>query len=119
MVRRTPDENDQPLPPPATTLEGREEQLIAASIDLIEERIHQKVASAQEVLHFAKQGTVRMKMELEKIHNENIVLQARVKEMEARASSEELMAKALAAFKGYTGEIAVDPEEDDYDDPEL
>lgn len=117
MVRRKPEENDEPLPPPATTLEGREDQLIAAAMDLVEQRIHAGTASAQETVHFLRLGSVRNQLEQDKIRQENIVLQTRVKEMESRKSSEELYSKALAAMRGYSGLDPIDP--DEQDDPDM
>jgi len=117
MVRRKPEENLPPLPPPATTLEGREDQLIAAAMDLIEKRIHDGTASAQETVHFARQGSVQNKLALAKLAAENEVLKARVKEMESRTSTEGMYAEALAAFRGYAGLDPVDVE--GYDDAEL
>lgn len=117
MVRRKPEENDEPLPPPATTLEGREDQLIAAAMDLVEQRIHAGTASAQETVHFLRLGSVRNQLEQDKIRQENIVLQTRVKEMESRKSSEELYSKALAAMRGYSGLDPIDP--DEHDDPDM
>ena len=112
MVRRNTGPIDVPLPPPATTLEGREDQLIAAAMDLVEKRIHEGSASAQETVHFLRLGSVRNQLEQDKIRQENLVLQTRVKEMESRKSGEGLYAKALAAFRGYSGQ---DEFEDDYD----
>lgn len=116
MVRRKPDENLEPLPPPAKTLEGREDQLIAAAMDLAERRLHEGTASSQEVVHFLKLGSVRNQLEQDKIRHENLVLQTRVKEMEGRASQEELLQRALSAFRGYSGQEAVDPEADPFDE---
>lgn len=116
MVRRKPVENPQPLPPPATTLEGREDQLIAAAMDLVERRIHEGTASAQETVHFLRLGSVRNQLEQDKLRHENEVLKTRVKEMESRRSSEELYEKALSAMRGYQG---LDEPEEDYDDPNV
>ena len=117
MVRRKPEINSEPLPPPATTLEGRENQLIAAAYDLAEERIHDKTASAQEVVHFLRLGTTRERLEQDKLKNELSVLQARVKEMESRRSGEDMYERALAAFRGYAGQgpILQEDKEDDQD----
>jgi hypothetical protein len=115
MVRRKPEGNPEPLPPPATTLEGREDQLISAAMDLVERRIHEGTASAQETVHFLRLGSVRNQLEQDKLRHENEVLQTRVKEMESRKSSEELYAKALAAMRGYQG---LESMEDD-DDPDV
>jgi hypothetical protein len=116
VVRRISEPTkEEPLPPPATTLEGREDQLIAAAMDLVEKRIHNETASAQETVHFLRLGSVRNQLEMDKIRSENLVLQSRVKEMESRKSTEELYRKALNAIRGYQG---LEPEEDEYD-PDL
>lgn len=116
MVRRKPEENGEPLPPPAATLEGREDQLITAAMNLVERRIHDGTASAQETVHFLRAGSRINQYQLEKLKNENEVLKTRVKEMESRKSGDELLARALAAFRGYSGETSMDPEEEDYDE---
>lgn len=116
MARRPSAGSNEPLPPPATTLEGREDQLIAAAMDLAERRIRDGTASAQETVHFLRLGSVRNQLEQEKLRQENVVLQARVKEMESRKSGEGLYAKALAAFRGYSGQDEFDPGEDDFFD---
>lgn len=104
------------IPPPATTIEGRNDQLIAAAFDLAERRLHDGTASAQEVVHFLRMGTVNQKLQEEKVRRENLVLEARVEELKSRTSSEEMLAKALAAFKGYSGEEPVDLEGDFYEE---
>lgn len=110
MVRKAP---DLALPPPATTLEGREDQLIAAAMDLVERRIAEGTASAQETVHFLRLGTVREQLERGKLKAENEMLSARVKDMESRKGSESLYAEALAAFKGYSGQELIDDEDED------
>jgi hypothetical protein len=116
MVRKVASEPIT-LPPPAKTLEGREDQLIAAAMDLVESRIAEGTASAQETVHFLKLGSVRNQLEQSKIKSENDMLQSRVKDMESRQSSEGLYAEALAAFKGYSGQEPI--EDDDYDEDVL
>ena len=105
-----------PLPPPATTLEGREQQLTALAMDLAEHRLATGEASAQEVVHFLRLGSVQAQLQNDKLRAENEVLDARVKEMESRTSSEGLYAEALKAFRGYSGQ---EPIEDDDDDSHL
>lgn len=116
MARRKTEEDEGPLPPPATTLEGREDQLIAAAMDLVETRIRGGTASAQETVHFLRLGSVRNQLEQDKIRQENLVLQTRVKEMESRKSSEELYTKALNAMRGYAGLDPTNPEDQDDQD---
>lgn len=116
MVRRQADENPIDLPPPAKTVEGREDQLAVLAYDLAEKRLAQGTASAQEVVYALRVGSSNTQLINEKLRGENEVLRARVVEMESRASSEELMAEALEAFRGYSGQRPVDPDEDEWDD---
>lgn len=115
MARRKTEEDDVVLPPPATTLEGREDQLIVAAYNLVEKRIARGEASAQETVHFLRAGSRQMKEQLQKTQSENEVLKTRVKEMEGRRSQEDLLKRALAAFRGYSGQEPID-DEDDYDE---
>lgn len=92
------------VPPPAKTLEGRNDQLIALAYNVAEERLRDGKASAQEIVHLLKQGSPAQILQISKLENENEVLKTRVREMESRVSSEELYADALAAFKGYSGQ---------------
>lgn len=116
MPPKKPLPSDKPLPPPATTLEGRENQLIASAMDLAERRIHEGTASSQEVVHFLRLGSVKSQLENDKLRQENVVLLARVEEMRSRTSSEGLYAEALRAFRGYSG---ADLEEESDEDPNL
>jgi hypothetical protein len=113
------DEDLPPLPPPARTLEGREDQLIAMAFDLVERRLREGTASSQETTHFLKLGSTRNKLEARKIDNENLLLQARIQQIGSQESGENLLERALQAFRGYSGQEYVDPEAQEYDDPNL
>lgn len=102
--------------PPATTIEGRNDQLIAKAFNLVERRMDDGTASAQETVHFLRMGSTRDRLEQEKLRRENLVLETRVKEMESRSSGEELMSRALAAFRGYSGQGPIDPESGEFDE---
>lgn len=101
------------IPPPARTIEGRNDQLIAAAFDLVERRLHDGSASAQETVHFLRMGTINQRLQEEKVRRENLVLEARVEELKNRSSGEELMTRALAAFRGYSGQEPIIRDEDD------
>ena len=115
MGRQMPDEDPAPLPPRAKTLEGREDQLIASAMDLVERRLQEGTASAQETVHFLKLGSVRNQLEQDKLRADNELLQARVKDMESRRSGDQLYLAALQAFRGYAGIDPVDLEADGFD----
>lgn len=109
---------DSPEPPkslpPALTLEGRENQLIAAAYDLVERRILEGTASSQETTYFLKAGSSRMRLELEHLREENQLLRAKQKSIEAQVNNEALLERALKAFRSYRGED--EDEDDEYQD---
>ncbi len=118
MPRRrsdTPSPDDLPsLPPPARTLEGREDQLVAAAMDLVERRIHDGSASSQEVIHFLRLGSRRSQLEMKKIDYDTKLAEARIAEANSRRSSEELYERAIQAIKGYSGQEPLDESFGDY-----
>ena len=97
--------------PPTLTLEGRENQLIAASYDLAEKRILEGTASSQELTNFLKAGSSKTRLELEKLRKENELLRAKTEALEAQVSNEALLEKALKAFRSYRGEGEDEDEE--------
>jgi hypothetical protein len=95
--------------PPARTLEGRENQLIAKAYELAEKQIDDGSASAQVITHFLKLGTEREKLERQKLTKETLLLQAKIDGAASQARVEELYGKALNAMRAYAGQ---DPDED-------
>jgi hypothetical protein len=97
---------------PATTLEGREGQLVSMAVDLAEKQLEAGTASAQVISHFLKQGSIREQLEQERLIRENELLTAKVEQMASGKRVEELYEAALNAMRTYAGQ---DPE-DDFDD---
>jgi hypothetical protein len=91
----------RPVRPPATTPEGRENQLIASAYDLAEKQIAEGKASSQVLTHFLKMGTTREKLEQERIRKENLLLEAKVDGLASVARIEELYAQAIEAIQTY------------------
>jgi hypothetical protein len=101
--------------PPATTPEARENQLISMAHDLAEKQMRDGSASAQVVTHFLKLGSSREKLEQYRIQQENMLTEARIKDIESKASIEALYKDALSAMSSYQGrEPAKEP--DEYED---
>ena len=95
---------------PALTPEARENQLISLATDLVEQRLLDGTASAQEVTHFLKLGTMKERLEREKLEEENKLLRAKTASIESNKRIEELYAEAISAMKRYSGQV-----EEDYD----
>ena len=99
--------------PPATTPEGREKQLISLAMDLAEKRMRAGTASAQEVTHFLKLGSVNANYELEILKQQKELMTAKTDQIRQTQKVDELYTKAIAAFTKYSGnQEVVDP--DDY-----
>lgn len=97
--------------PPATTLEGRENQMIALAVDLAERQMVEGTASAQVITHYLKLGTTRERLEQERLARENELLKARSESLAGGKNAEEMYAKALNAMRSYSGQDV-----EDYDD---
>lgn len=97
---------------PATSPEAREQQLIAAAVDLAEQQLMDGTASSQVITHLLKLGTVNAKLQNEKLQNENELLKAKVAALKSQTNQEEMYAKAIKAMQLYAGHVEDDSEED-------
>jgi len=101
--------------PPATTPEGRENQLIGHAVDLAERQLLDGTASAQVISHYLKLGSSRERLEQERLSMEVGLLEAKREAMASAKRVEELYSEALTAMRSYTGQ---EPQEtmDDFED---
>jgi hypothetical protein len=97
------DENRPRRRPPATTAEGRENQLMSATIDLAEKQILNGTASSQVITHFLKLASTKEKLEKEKLQRENELLKAKTEAVQSAKRVEELYVNALNAMRSYSG----------------
>jgi hypothetical protein len=100
---------------PASTPDGREQQLISLAEDYAEKQLRDGSAPAQVVTHFLKLGSSRERAEQERLRNENLLLSARIEEMARHQRIEELYTEALNAMRSYSGQEV----EEAYDDHEM
>lgn len=101
-------------PPPATTPEAREQQLVVLATDLAEQQLREGVASAAVVTHFLKLAGTRNELELEKLRRENEVLRAKAESLESSKRTDEMYEQAIAAMKSYSG--ILEESYDEYDE---
>lgn len=99
-----------PRRPPATTPDGRENQLISAAVDLAERQIQEGTASAQVISHFLKLGSSRERLEQKRLQSENALLEAKRENMASQARVEELYGAAIEAMRSYAGHETIDPD---------
>ena len=75
---------------PATTPDGRENQLISLASDLAEKQLVDGTASSQVLTHFLKLASSRERLEQERLQNENLLLSAKVDQIRSGQKIEEL-----------------------------
>lgn len=88
---------------PATTPEGRENQLISLAADLAEKQLREGSASSQVITHFLKLASTREALEQERLQRENLLLSAKVDQIASAKRIEELYETALNAMRQYAG----------------
>ena len=88
---------------PALTPEARENQMIALAVDLVEQRLLDGTASSQETTHFLKLGSMKNRLEMEKLKEENKLLQAKTESIQSAKRIEELYTEAINAMRRYSG----------------
>lgn len=99
---------------PVRTPEAQEQLMINLSMKQAEQMLRDGRAPAQIVVHFLKLATEKTKYENEKLKAETEMTISKSDLMKSQQHSEELYAKAIAAFKSYGGGIADDYEEEEY-----
>lgn len=88
---------------PALTPETRENQLIAAAVNLAEKQLLEGTASSQVITHYLKLGSSKEKLEKEKLERENELLRAKTEALQSAPRLEELCNNAIEAMKRYNG----------------
>lgn len=96
--------------PRTRTAEGKENQMIKLAFDLAAKQLMDGTASSQVITHFLKLGTLKEKLENEKLRADLRVAEAKIKSMESSSDIKVLMKEAMDAMKRYNGE----PVDEDY-----
>ena len=102
---------------PATTLEGREGQLVSLAVDLAEKQLLEGTASSQVITHYLKLGSTREQLEQERIRQENLLLSTKGDMLVSGKRMEELYAEAITAMRSYTGHEITQGGEDEDQEP--
>ena len=103
--------SSQPLRP-ALSDEARENQLISLATALAEKQLLDGTASSQVITHYLKLGTVKERLERERLEEENKLLRAKTEAMQSAKNVEALYADAIKAMRDYSG----NGRDEDYDD---
>lgn len=87
----------------ATTMEGRENELIALAYDAAEERIRNGTATSQEIVHFLRLGSAKERRAQEQMEADIALKQAKVKAIQDGEHLEQIYNDAIEAMKRYSG----------------
>lgn len=112
VAKRETAGNSAPRRRPATTPEGREQQLGSLAFDLAEKQLRDGTASAQVVTYFLKANSIREKKELARLENENLLAQAKTAQAGSANKMETLLENAMKVFTEYQGGSSEEVEDD-------
>ena len=98
---------------PAMNPEDREDQMVALAFDLVEKRLREGTASAQETVHFLKFGSSRERLERDRLKSENELLRQKTESLQSSKNIELLYNEAIKAMKTYNGHGRDDEDEED------
>ena len=101
---------------PAMSPEAREQQLISLAVDLVEQRLIDGTASAQETTHFLKLASRKAKLEAERAELENELIKAKTQSIRDQADVKALYKDAIAAMRRYGGHGSEVEDEDETDE---
>jgi Rps23 Pro-64 3,4-dihydroxylase Tpa1-like proline 4-hydroxylase len=100
---------------PVMSPEAYENRLINKAYKAVEKRIDSGEATAAELVHFLRQGSIREQLELEKMKKENELLKAKTESIASQKEVKELYAEAISAFRRYSGVPEMNDNEDEDD----
>lgn len=89
---------------PASTPEGRENQMIALAVDLAEQQLLSGKASSQVITHYLKLGSTKEKIEKDILEKQKELITAKTEAIKSAARIEELYKNALDAMKSYSSD---------------
>lgn len=89
--------------PTARTPEARDNQMIALSYDLVEQRLRDGTATSQETTFFLKLAAEREEAKLKKeiMEEQRKLYQAKTESLQSAKRIEELYANAMKSFQSY------------------
>ena len=100
---RSSDDDESRRRSRARTPEAREMELSSMAYDLAEEQFRNKTASSQVITHFLKAGSMRERLEQERMRHEIELMEVKRENLEAQTRVEELYVNAIEAMRSYVG----------------
>lgn len=86
---------------PATTPEGREQQLVNLAVELAEKQLKEGTASSAVITHYLKIASKREILEREILEKQSKLIEAKAQSIGKGKEAEELAKAAIEAMKSY------------------
>lgn len=86
-----------------TSGEEYEARLHSLAYEVAEEQLNSRTISSQVLTHLLKEGSVRGQLELERLRKENLLTEAKIKNLEQLEDIQKLLIEARDAMIGYRG----------------
>lgn len=107
-------QKQKPRRRPALSPEAQEKRMISLAMDLVEQRLINGTASAQETVHFLKLATVNAQLERLNLEKEIELKEAKTSALKQAETNEELYREAIKAMSRYTGAKIVNKDEEEH-----
>lgn len=102
-VKAPPTKTSERRARPAITEEGRESQMIALAVDCAEKQLREGTASSQIIVHYLKLATEEAKLKNKNLEIDYQLAQAKIEQIKAEKSKEEMFKAAIDAMRSYRG----------------
>lgn len=89
---------------PDSTIEEREDRLVALATNLAEQQLLEGTASAQVIVHYLKLGSTKEKLNKELLKKQGNFIEAKTEAIKSAEESEKIYAQALEAMRRYRSE---------------
>lgn len=107
-------ESNKQSPIPADlTPEAAEKTGINLAMNIAIRQMQEGTASSQIITHFLKLGSLREQHEIELLKEKTAQAHAKTEQINSYKDNDTLVAEALNAFRGYSGQIQEDLDEED------
>lgn len=83
--------------------ESREKEMISLAVNLAEQQLRDGTASSQVITHYLKLGSMREKLERERLEEENKLLRAKTEAIKESKEYKTIVEDALKAMQNYKG----------------
>lgn len=89
---------------PATTVEGRDNQLINLAVSLAEKQLREGTAAPSVISHYLKMGSLKAQAEKRLLEAQIKLAEAKTEALQTGKKLDELYSEAMKALSDYKGE---------------